>query len=75
MTWFREQGYAIDDEESEEGLFCLAAPVFNAQGQMAAAVSLAGPRERVLSGMEGKADYLLHAARCISQSIGYVRQE
>nr|MDH3152915.1 IclR family transcriptional regulator C-terminal domain-containing protein [Bacillus licheniformis] len=44
-----EQGYAVDNEENEEGLFCLAAPVYGPDGVMKAAISTAGPKERMLA--------------------------
>lgn len=39
----RRQGYAVDDEEQETGLRCVAAPVRNHQGEVVAAVSISGP--------------------------------
>jgi len=36
----RAQGYAIDDEENEKGVRCIAAPVFNEVGQAVAAISI-----------------------------------
>ncbi|WP_059102951.1 IclR family transcriptional regulator [Shouchella shacheensis] len=44
----KERGYAIDDEENEEGLYCLAAPIYGPTGTMQAAISVAGPKERML---------------------------
>jgi IclR family acetate operon transcriptional repressor len=43
-----ERGYAIDDEEHAEGLFCVAAPVWDENGEPWAAISLAGPTSRLL---------------------------
>ncbi len=43
----RERGFAIDDEEHAEGLFCVAAPVWNENGEPWAAISLAGPTSRL----------------------------
>lgn len=37
-------GYAIDDEESNPGVVCIAAPIFNGKGRIEAAVSISGPR-------------------------------
>ncbi|MFX6194072.1 IclR family transcriptional regulator C-terminal domain-containing protein, partial [Acinetobacter baumannii] len=42
----REQGYAIDDEEIEIGLKCVAAPIFNHEGKVIASISCAGPKHR-----------------------------
>jgi IclR family KDG regulon transcriptional repressor len=42
-----KQGYAIDDEENEAGIRCVAAPIFNDKGKAVSAISLSGPAFRV----------------------------
>ncbi|AJY76224.1 IclR family transcriptional regulator [Paenibacillus beijingensis] len=42
----RQQGYAVDDEETEIGLRCIAAPVFY-HGEVIAAIALSGPSARL----------------------------
>lgn len=39
----KERGWALDDEESEIGVRCIAVPVTDARGHTIAAVSLSGP--------------------------------
>jgi DNA-binding IclR family transcriptional regulator len=71
LEWFAEQGYAIDDEENEEGLYCLAAPVYGSDQTVEAAVSVAGPKERMLKQKEWIIEKLLDTAGKISNSLGY----
>jgi DNA-binding IclR family transcriptional regulator len=68
---FYKQGYAVDDEENEEGLYCLAAPVFGYSGKMYAAISVAGPKQRMLLRRNIIVDELVKTAHKISIEIGY----
>jgi len=43
----QRRGYALDDEEVELGARCVAAPVLDASGQVAAGVSVSGPTIRM----------------------------
>lgn len=71
LSLFHEMGYSIDNEENEEGLICLAAPVFGADSEVQAAISVAGPKER----MEKQKSYivkrLLETSKDIATSIGH----
>jgi IclR family acetate operon transcriptional repressor len=54
LAEIRRDGYAIDNEEAAKGLRCVAAPVYDSQGEVLAAISISGsklrlPPERVLS--------------------------
>ena len=43
----RQRGYATDQQESEIGICCVAAPVRGVGGQVVAAISISGPNERL----------------------------
>lgn len=45
----RENGYAVDDEEIEIGLKCIAAPIYNYNNDVMASISCAGPKARINS--------------------------
>jgi DNA-binding IclR family transcriptional regulator len=68
----RSRGYAIDDEEKEQGLRCVSAAVRGDSGKLLAALSVSGPafrvtRERVPE--IGRA--VMQAAGELSQQLGY----
>ena len=43
----RNQGYSLDNEESEQGACCVATPILDQNQQARAAVSIAGPTHRI----------------------------
>jgi IclR family acetate operon transcriptional repressor len=68
----RQAGYALDNEERELGVRCVAAPVFAADGRVTAAVSISGPSGRVTPERQDELSELVVAAsREISERLGY----
>jgi DNA-binding IclR family transcriptional regulator len=68
----RERGYAVDDEEREIGLRCIAAPVWNSVGEVIAAISVAGPAFRIARGrIPDLSRIVMRTANRISSSLGY----
>jgi DNA-binding IclR family transcriptional regulator len=68
----RNHGFAIDNEEFEEGLRCIGAPVHDHTGKVIAAVSIAGPAFRVSAERTPQLiRCVLNAAGELSQSLGY----
>ena len=69
----KRRGYAVDDEELEDGLRCIAVPVLDAQRQPVAAVSISGPSFRVTAQkLPSIANHLLQCVRGISADMGFV---
>ncbi len=68
----RQQGYAVEDQESEVGMRSIAAPIRNAAGEVVAAIGVAGPVQRLPNKiLMGFAPKVLDAAETISARIGY----
>jgi IclR family transcriptional regulator, KDG regulon repressor len=69
----RARGYAIDDEEMEIGLRCVAAPIRNHTGEVAAAISVSAPVQRMSKkSVAGTAPNVIAAADSISRRLGYM---
>jgi len=67
----RERGYAIDDEEHADGLRCVAAPIWDENGEAWAAISLAGPVSRITPGRLAALGRLVRAtADAITLALG-----
>ena len=71
LAAIREQGYALDNEEIELGLRCVAAPIYDHQGKVFASISCAGPAIRMSGGLDSKIKAMKDAALEISRLLGY----
>jgi IclR family KDG regulon transcriptional repressor len=68
----RERGYAVDNEEFEEGLECIGAPVRDYSGRVVAAISIAGPTFRITEEkIAVLARSVMEAAQELSADLGY----
>lgn len=68
---YRNHGYVIDDEENEQGIYCIAAPIFDEKGRIVAAISCAGGKDRMLEKRQSIIEEVKNAARKISITQGY----
>lgn len=72
LAGVRERGYAVEDEESEVGMRSLAAPIRNGAGEVAGAVGVAGPVQRLPDeALASFAPHVLRTADAISVRLGY----
>jgi len=71
----RQQGYAMDNEEREEGVTCIAAPVFDCYGEAIASISISGPTYRLKEkGITTIIKNVTDTAKELSESLGYVEE-
>ncbi len=71
LARIRQQGYAVDSEEYEEGLRCVGAAIFDHTGQAIAAIGIGGPVTRVTPArVEELAGLVRHAAKGLSRRMG-----
>ncbi|MFQ3544184.1 IclR family transcriptional regulator [Halobacillus rhizosphaerae] len=65
-------GYAVDDEENEPGVTCVAVPIYDHEAKVAAAISMSAPSTR-FSGeqIHPVVERLKQASRSISEKLGY----
>ena len=71
LTRFREQGYALDLEENDVGVHGIATSIVNGLGEVAAAISVSGPANRLNEEvMEQIASDVIAAADAITAAIG-----
>lgn len=69
----RRQGYALDDIENEEGIRCIAVPIYDFSGEIVASYSISGPssritHEKIETELKDKA---LATAEKISEQLGF----
>jgi IclR family KDG regulon transcriptional repressor len=72
LSRIRLQGYSADDEEMELGVACFAVPVFNYTGQVVGAISVAGPKDRILEQQVTNIARIREAGSQISRRLGFV---
>lgn len=63
LTTIRDMGYGEDQQESEEGLVCFAAPIRDRTGKVVAAVSVSGAASR----MNSRKEYLIQQIKAVAE--------
>lgn len=68
----QKQGYSLTVDELDEGAHSVTAPIFEAKGQVVAAMSIAGPSIRFTDvAIETYTNLIINATRQISEALGY----
>lgn len=67
----RLKGYAMDDGEIEEGLICVAAPIYDLNRHIIGAVSISGPDYRMEKDQDVMISSVRNTASNISRLLGY----
>jgi len=72
LTKVREQGFALDREENEKDVHCIAAPIRNYQGEVIAALSISSPIFRIDKNAQNNLkEALIEISKKISKRLGY----
>lgn len=72
LALVRSRGYALDDEENNLGVRCVAAPVFDASGRVVASINVTGTIAQVdADAVPRLAEVVKEAALRISRKLGY----
>mgnify|MGYP003408566473 CR=1 FL=1 len=70
----RDRGYALDLQENEYGITCIAVPIFDYTGQVVSAISISGPTMRMTEErLEQLKQPIIHIGQQISNRLGYER--
>lgn len=74
LSQVKEKGYALDLEENEYGITCIAVPIFDHLGKVIAAISISGPTMRMTDErMAILKEKMLDAGQKISARLGWVK--
>jgi len=75
LLMIRKNGYCFDEMEHEEGIRCVAVPIFDRTDHVIAAISLSGPIFFVTQDrMPELTEEIIRTAKEISRQLGYERQ-
>lgn len=73
LSQVRQNGYALDLEENEYGITCVAAPIFDHLGKVIAAVSISGPTMRMTEDrLKTLKTIMIRTGKEISARLGHV---
>ena len=72
LNKIKKQGFALDREENEKDVRCIAAPIKNYQGKVIAAISISGPVYRIdINKQNHLKEALIRTSKKVSKRLGY----
>jgi DNA-binding IclR family transcriptional regulator len=71
----RKRGYAVDRGEHEEGIYCVAAPIFDLYGEPIASISVTDLARKISKREKWYAQMVLKTAQSISNALGQERDD
>jgi len=72
LSQVRRMGYAVDHQETEEDVCCIAAPIRGYEGKVLAGLSIAGPSARMAQAEPQLIELATGAAHEVSQAMGFL---
>jgi DNA-binding IclR family transcriptional regulator len=71
----RNDGYATDNQEHENEICCIAAPIWDNSGSVNAALSISAVRSRMeLAELQKFTSILMEKSQLISKAMGYQKE-
>ena len=70
----RQLGWAEDREEFVIGAYCVAAPIYDFNGEVVAAVTITGPTQRIVDNLDNFIVQVKASALDISRELGYSKK-
>ena len=73
LTIIRQQGYAVDEEDYEQGVYAIGVPVFDFTGRVIAGITITTPGSRYSTQRKQELiDLVVEAGKRLSEKLGYV---
>jgi IclR family KDG regulon transcriptional repressor len=70
----RQAGYAVDDEEFDPGVRCIAVPVFDFRGKVIGSIGISGPASRITpERLPALAQRVMEAGKALSERMTFTR--
>ena len=75
LDTIRQQGYAVDEEDYEQGVFAIGAPVFDFTGSVIAGITITTPGSRYsIERKQELINLVVYAGKKLSEKLGYLTE-